>query len=97
MPKRARKSKNAPAAKRKMSTPAAKKNARGNYSRQGRRVRRPQDALQRMPGLDPALRALRKLASGTGVRGAYLMLLPLAVVLRVHPRSPHLSPCLDCV
>ena len=50
-----------------------------------------------MPGLDRALRALRKLASGTGVRGAYPVLLPLAVVLRVHPLSPHLNPCLDCV
>ena len=50
-----------------------------------------------MPGLDPALRALRKLASGTGVWGAYLVLLPLAVVLRVGVLSPHLNPCFDCV
>ena len=50
-----------------------------------------------MPGLDPALQALRRLASGTGVRGAYFVLPPLAVVLRVHPRSPHLNPCLDRV
>ena len=36
-------------------------------------------------------------ASASRVRGAYLVLPPLAVVLRVHPRSPHLNPCLDCV
>ena len=52
MPKRARKSKNAPAAKRKMSTPAAKKNARGNYSRQGRQVRRPRS---RSTSVEPAV------------------------------------------
>jgi hypothetical protein len=59
MPKRARKSKNAPAAKRKKSapaakksTPAAKKNARGNYSRQGRRVHRPRS---RSTSVEPAV------------------------------------------
>ena len=56
------------------------------------------DALEEMLlAADGRVRGTPPPSVEQGVRGAYPVLPPLAVVLRVHPRSPHLNPCFDCV